>query len=133
MTALAQALVRQGAVYKYDVSLPTRRMYELVERMRLRLQEARRGAVALPLPIPRLRQAIPLVAAPAPLCRCCALPLPLCGCLSLANDLHPPAKVGVRVQVEFPVAGPSTGPPADHAVCPARRLGCRVPGLGFQD
>lgn len=42
---ITEALVRAGAVYKYDVSLPTHRMYELVRDMRERLRGT--GAVTV--------------------------------------------------------------------------------------
>eukprot|EP00201_Polytomella_parva_P001980 CAMPEP_0175087044 /NCGR_PEP_ID=MMETSP0052_2-20121109/29606_1 /TAXON_ID=51329 ORGANISM="Polytomella parva, Strain SAG 63-3" /NCGR_SAMPLE_ID=MMETSP0052_2 /ASSEMBLY_ACC=CAM_ASM_000194 /LENGTH=481 /DNA_ID=CAMNT_0016359335 /DNA_START=334 /DNA_END=1779 /DNA_ORIENTATION=+ len=37
---ITEALVRRGAVYKYDVSMPTAKMYELVEDIRSRLEAA---------------------------------------------------------------------------------------------
>ncbi|GLC43157.1 hypothetical protein PLESTB_000857000 [Pleodorina starrii] len=43
---VSEALVRRGAVYKYDVSLPTSSMYELVEALRARLAAAGFGADA---------------------------------------------------------------------------------------
>ena len=43
---VTEALVAAGAVYKYDVSLPTGRMYELVTAMRTRLQAAGGAAAA---------------------------------------------------------------------------------------
>lgn len=42
---VTEALVRAGAVYKYDVSLPTHRMYEAVEAVRRRLRGT--GAVTV--------------------------------------------------------------------------------------
>ena len=38
---ISVALKRAGAVYKYDLSLPTAEMYDLVDEMRLRVDEAR--------------------------------------------------------------------------------------------
>ncbi|KAL9272624.1 D-2-hydroxyglutarate dehydrogenase, mitochondrial-like protein [Drosera capensis] len=35
-----EALMRAGAVYKYDLSLPLERMYDLVEQMRMRLGDS---------------------------------------------------------------------------------------------
>ena len=37
---VTEALVKSGAVYKYDVSMPQHRMYELVDAMRARLPDA---------------------------------------------------------------------------------------------
>ncbi|KDO71039.1 hypothetical protein CISIN_1g0091122mg, partial [Citrus sinensis] len=36
---IAEALMKAGAVYKYDLSLPVEKMYDLVEKMRQRLGE----------------------------------------------------------------------------------------------
>ncbi|XP_062093929.1 uncharacterized protein LOC133799962 [Humulus lupulus] len=36
---LAEALQKSGAVYKYDLSIPVEKMYDLVEEMRTRLDE----------------------------------------------------------------------------------------------
>ncbi|KAG2498528.1 hypothetical protein HYH03_003778 [Edaphochlamys debaryana] len=43
---ISEALVRRGAVYKYDVSLPTAVMYDLVTALRQRLEGAGYGAAA---------------------------------------------------------------------------------------
>lgn len=37
---IAEALARRGAVYKYDVSLPTAHMYDMVQALRRRLEAA---------------------------------------------------------------------------------------------
>lgn len=34
---IPEALMKAGAVYKYDLSLPLERMYDLVDEMRLRV------------------------------------------------------------------------------------------------
>lgn len=37
LQGIAEALMKAGAVYKYDLSLPVEKMYDLVEKMRQRL------------------------------------------------------------------------------------------------
>jgi len=43
--SIAESLSKEGTVYKYDISLPTRTMYDMVEKMRERLADKHAGVV----------------------------------------------------------------------------------------